>query len=137
MNARCFSILFADKVFREDNGKHGVIGIFSAFNFPSMPAGVPVWFVYVAMGDVEPGKHEFTVNLVRDSATEVVWASSGELTIDERGFGDIEIVLPVVGCAFKKCRKSYSYREPGRLSGGLADHQGRRDSGRERISAAG
>ena len=102
MDARCYAILFADKAITEDNGKKGLIGIFGGFNFPAFPAGVPFWFVYVALDHVPPGKHEFSVNLVRDEATQVVWASGGEIEIKEESHRHIEIVLPVVNCMFTK-----------------------------------
>ena len=35
------ALLFADKIITEDNGKKGLIGVFSAFNFPSFPATAP------------------------------------------------------------------------------------------------
>jgi hypothetical protein len=58
MDAQCYSILFADRAITENNGKKGLIGIFSAFNFPQFPAGVPSWFIYIALEMVPPWKHE-------------------------------------------------------------------------------
>ncbi len=102
MEARCYSILFADRAITEDNGKKGLIGIFSGFNFPKFPAGVPLWFAYIALDNVPAGRHEFSVNLVRDEATQVVWASGGEVELKDDVIRQIEIVLPVLNCLFQK-----------------------------------
>ena len=102
MSIYCYSFIFADKVITEDNGKKALIGVFRVFNLPVFPIPSPTWFVYVGLEQIPPGSHDFSINLVRDDATQVVWAVSGEMNIDDKSNGAIEIVLPVINCIFHK-----------------------------------
>ena len=100
MDAKCYSLLFADRVIQENNGKKGLIGVFSNFNFPKFPAGVPQWFIYIGLTNLH-GKHTFSLNLVHDDDQLVVLPVGGELEIPDDSPGT-EIVLPVQGLAFPK-----------------------------------
>ena len=100
MEAICYSLLFADKVFTEDNGKKGIIGVFGAFNFPKFPAITPPWFIYAGLANIS-GKHEFSINLVRDEAQQVVLPISGEIEIPENS-KEVEIVIPISNLTFQK-----------------------------------
>jgi len=100
METSCFALLFADRVITEDNGKKGVIGVFSAFHFPQFPAVAPSWFIYAAFSNLV-GKHEFSLNLVRDDAQQVVLPIAGEVDVPAAG-NDIELVIPVSNLTFQK-----------------------------------
>lgn len=88
MEAVCFALLFADRVITENNGKKGLIGVFSNFNFSRFPAMEPPWFIFAALANLE-GKHEFSINLVRDDAQQVVLPIAGEIDVQDNG-KDIE-----------------------------------------------
>ena len=100
MQCVCYSLLFADKVITEDNGKKGLIGIFGNFNFPSFPAISPPWFIYAAVSNLT-GRHEFSINLVRDEAQHVVLPIAGEIEFPEKG-GDVELIFPIGNLTFQK-----------------------------------
>lgn len=100
MDAQCYALLFADKIIEEKNGKKGIIGVFSNFNFPKFPAGVPEWFIYVAFSNIT-GKHTFSLNLVHDDDQLVILPIGGEFEIPE-GSPGTEVVFPVRGLVFPK-----------------------------------
>lgn len=100
MEPECYALLFADRVITEDNGKKGLIGVFSAFNFPSFPAPSPPWFIYIAATNLS-GKHDFSVNLVRDESMQVLMPISGEINAQENN-GNIEMIFPVMNLVFPK-----------------------------------
>ncbi|MEI8095945.1 MAG: hypothetical protein WCG80_17175 [Spirochaetales bacterium] len=90
--AICYSLLFADRVIREDNGKTGIIGSFSQFNFPSFPAPITFpWVVFFAIANLR-GKHTISMNLVHDDTQSVVFPISME--IDAPGDVNLEITIP-------------------------------------------
>ncbi len=90
------AFLTADKIIREDNGKHTLVGIFSnisvAEEFPS--TGIPPWFIYIAIVNVSKGKTNVSVNLVHDGTKVVLFSGGGEITANESG-RSVEMVLPV------------------------------------------
>lgn len=100
MDAQCNALLFADKIIEEKNGKKGIIGVFSNFNFPNFPAGVPEWFIYVAFSNIT-GKHTFSLNLAHDDDQLVILPIGGEFEIPE-GSPGTEVVFPVRGLVFPK-----------------------------------
>lgn len=100
MSAVCYAILFADRIITENNGKKGLIGVFSQFNFPRFPAIAPPWYIYVAVTNIS-GKHEFSLNLVRDEAQHVVLPIAGEIEIPNTE-NDTEIIIPVFNLTFQK-----------------------------------
>jgi len=94
------AILTADKVIREDNGKFGIIGIFSSFTFPGFPAVAPPWFIFVAVSNIR-GEHEFSFNLVEKSSTVVVLSVGGKMEIKDPA-DELPIVIPVSNVTFPK-----------------------------------
>ena len=92
------ALLTADKVIKEDNGKHAVIGIFDRFNVISFPATIPPWAVYVSVANLSEGKHTFTINLVHDKTTAVVLSLAGDINIKEGS--SIEMGIPVMVTPF-------------------------------------
>jgi len=100
MEAICFSLLFADHVITEDNGKKGILGVFGAFNFPRFPAIAAPWVIYAGVANLK-GRHEFSFNLVRDEAQQVILPIAGEIEIPDDD-KDVEIVIPVINCTFTK-----------------------------------
>lgn len=98
----CEAILFADKAIQENTGKWGLIGIFDRFNLPQFPTPpLPVWFVYLAITEIEQGKHEFALNLLRESENQVIAPINGEMEVRNPG-GRITLVLPIPGVSFPK-----------------------------------
>ncbi len=88
------ALLTADKVIKEDNGKHAVIGIFDRFNVTSFPATIPPWAVYVSVENLSTGKHTFTINLVHDETTAVALSLAGEIDLKEGSA--VEMGIPVM-----------------------------------------
>lgn len=88
------AFLFADRIITENNGKKGLIGVFTCFNFPGFPIQAPPWFVFVAMDNIPEGKHGFTINIVRNENKQVVFSASGEFST--RGPSDgAELSFPI------------------------------------------
>ena len=78
----CDAMLFADRAIQEKNGKWGLIGIFNRFTFKEFPTPpMHLWFVFIVLREVEAGTHEFAVNLIRESANQVVRPINGELKV--------------------------------------------------------
>jgi len=100
MEINCHALLFSDYVITEKNGKNGLIGLFGAFNFPQFPVQAPRWFIYAYLSNIT-GKHEFSINLVRDESQHVVFPLGGELEISGEG-NEIELVLQVPPLIFPK-----------------------------------
>lgn len=94
MDTNVHALLFADRIITEDNGKKGLIGVFTQFNFPQFPAQAAPWSVYVSMDNVSAGEHEFTINIVRESSKQVVFSASGSFE-HEVGQSGVELALPI------------------------------------------
>jgi hypothetical protein len=71
---QCLAVLSADRVWREDNGKIGMAGIFEHFNLTKFPAQVFPFFLYVRLSNVPAGKHELVTNVIEKNS-KVVAAS--------------------------------------------------------------
>ena len=93
------ALLTADRVIKEDNGKHSVIGIFDRFGVPSFPATLPPWGIYVALTNLSMGDHKFAINLVHDATSSAVLGIAGDMAIKGPGSG-IEVALPVLSSTF-------------------------------------
>jgi hypothetical protein len=89
----CYSILFADRIIREDNGKIGLVGIFEQFMAPSLPFAPLPWGIYIAIDNVDPGKHILTANLAQDETQSVLFPVT--LNLEQHGPGPIQIPLAV------------------------------------------
>jgi hypothetical protein len=100
MGGKCNSLLMADRVIREDNGKRGIIGSFNTFNFPVFPSTAPPFFVYANLEDFE-GKHEFSVTVAREGAELVVFSAGGEIQFEDEN-REAELLIPAFGVTFPK-----------------------------------
>ena len=69
---QCLTILSADRTWREDNGKLGMVGIFDQFHLPSYPAQVLPFGLYVRLGNVPAGHHELVTNVINEKNHAVV-----------------------------------------------------------------
>ena len=101
MEPQCYALLFADRVIEERNGKKGLIGVFTEFNFPRFPAEVPQWFIYAALDNIGSGKHSFSMNLVLDEERIVVIPIHGEFEVVEDKDG-AEFAFPITQLGFPK-----------------------------------
>jgi hypothetical protein len=100
MEGACYALLFADRIITEINGKKGLIGVFSDFHFPAFPAIAPPWFIYAAVSNLT-GRHEFSINLVRDESQQVVLPIAGEVNFPEPG-RNVELIFPIGNLTFQK-----------------------------------
>ena len=89
----CHALLMADRVIVENTGKKGLIGVFGRFNFPDFPVVAPQWFIYALITNIA-GKHEFSLNLVRDETQAVILPIAGEIDIPNED-AEVELVLPI------------------------------------------
>ena len=101
MTPQCYALLFADRVIEERNGKKGLIGVFTDFSFPKFPAGIPQWYIYAAIDNIEPGTHSFSMNLAHDPEEIVVIPIHGDFEVKEGKTG-AEFVFPITQLAFPK-----------------------------------
>lgn len=93
------ALLTADRIIKEDNGKHSLIGIFDRFGVASFPATLPPWGVYASIANLSNGKHKFAINLVHDQTSGAVLGMGGDIDVKESG-SSIEVSLPVQGATF-------------------------------------
>ena len=93
------ALLCCDRIITEDNGKKGLIGVFHSFQFPSVPAASPQWFIYCAAGSVTRGTHDFSIGITHGQSSDEVFSRRGEIRI-RREREDLELVVPVT-CTFK------------------------------------
>lgn len=91
--AVCLALLTADKVITENNGKKGIIGVFSNFNSHSVPVVFPPWYIYASVTNIK-GKYNFSINLIHDESSHVLVSQGGE--IDCREYKqNIDIILQI------------------------------------------
>lgn len=96
----CEAMLFADRAIQEKNGKHGLIGIFDRFTLPQFPTPpMPVFFLFIVLKELDEGRHEFAINLMRESHNQVVAPINGEMNVDDPGKG-VTMVFPIAGVVF-------------------------------------
>lgn len=93
------ALLCCDLIITENNGKKGLIGVFHSFQFPSVPAASPQWFIYCAGGSATRGTHEFSIGITHGQSSDEVFSRHGEFRI-QREREDLELVVPV-RCTFK------------------------------------
>lgn len=101
MSGVCFALLCADRIITEDNGKKGLIGVFSGFHFPRFPSIPTHWFIYAGLANLR-GEAKFSMNLVHDETQTVLLSLGGELKVHEQQDNDIEVVVPVVNLVFPR-----------------------------------
>ncbi len=101
MGGVCFALLCADRIITENNGKKGLIGVFSGFHFPLFPSIPTHWFIYAGLANLR-GENQFSINLVHDESQTVLLSLGGELKVHEQQENDIEVVVPVVNLVFPK-----------------------------------
>lgn len=82
-----------DRVIEEkDTGKKTLVGIFQNFHFQQLPARAPApWYLVAQVQNMEPGKHDVTINIVHDETTGVVFAAG--LEIPHEHPPDIDMVI--------------------------------------------
>ncbi|HUX22295.1 MAG TPA: hypothetical protein VMW69_13720 [Spirochaetia bacterium] len=101
MSGVCFALLCADRVITENNGKKGLIGVFSGFHFPQFPSLPTQWFIYAGLANL-PGENRFSINLVHDETQSVLLSLGGDLNVKEGEESDIELVVPVMNLVFQR-----------------------------------
>lgn len=92
------ALLLADRVVTEDNQKKGIIGTFTQFVTPRLPASFPPWFIYAAATNLV-GENSFSLKMVCDETGEPVFAAEGKLNVDNPR-KVVELVIPVVNVVF-------------------------------------
>jgi hypothetical protein len=100
------SFLIADSVFRQDNGKWCVIGIFDRIMVRSFPAWHHALGVFLELGDVPVGKHVVNIALIDSEDRQL--AMSPPLTIEVKdrlanigvGFQTYGLQIPQAGTYF-------------------------------------
>ena len=98
----CETLLFADRAIQEKNGKWGLIGIFDRFTFQNYPTPpLPPWFIFIVLKELTAGRHEFALNLMRESANQVIAPINGELEVGNPS-GGVTMVLPLQGVTFPR-----------------------------------
>ena len=75
------ALLCCDLIITENNGKKGLIGVFHSFQFPSVPAASPQWFIYCAGGSATRGTHEFSIGITHGQSSDEVFSRHGEFRI--------------------------------------------------------
>jgi len=95
------ALLCCERVITEHNGKKGLIGVFTQFNFPRVPAANLPWFVYAWVANLSAGSHTFTLNLVHDNTQAVVLSVGGDVEVKEVGV-DVDLAVPVGSVIFPK-----------------------------------
>ncbi|HUX11978.1 MAG TPA: hypothetical protein VMW87_03070 [Spirochaetia bacterium] len=95
-----YALLCADRVITENNGKKGVIGVFSGFQFPAFPSPPTHWFIYAGLANLG-AKQDFSLNLVHEESQHVLFSLGGDLNTAE-GNRDVELVVPVANLIFQK-----------------------------------
>jgi hypothetical protein len=84
-----YSLLCADRIITENNGKKGIIGVFSGFQFPSFPSPPTHWFIYAGLANLG-AKQDFSLNLVHEESQHVLFSLGGELNAgSQSGFSEI------------------------------------------------
>jgi len=94
------ALLLADKVITENNGKKGLIGVFSKFLFPKFPIVSPPWFIYASVTNLR-GHHDMSFNLVQTDSQAVIFSIGGSIDAKDPN-AVIEIVFPVINVRFPR-----------------------------------
>lgn len=92
------ALIFADKIITENNGKKGLIGVFTGLNPPNLPFTLPSWGLYISLTNIE-GEHTFSINLVHRDSGQNVLAMGGKLKSEKRQ-DIIEMPISIGGTVF-------------------------------------
>jgi hypothetical protein len=92
------ALLLADRVITEDNQKKGIIGTFTQFVTPRLPASFPPWFIYAAATNIV-GENPFSIRMVSDETGNPVFSAEGKLNVDNPR-KVVELVIPVANAIF-------------------------------------
>lgn len=95
-----YALLCADRVITENNGKKGLIGVFSGFQFPAFPSPPTHWFIYAGLANLH-GKQDFALNLVHEESQHVLFSVGGEISATT-GHQEVELVVPVANLVFQR-----------------------------------
>lgn len=93
------SLLFADRVITEENGKKAIIGTFNRFHSEKYPVLFPPWFIYAAVTNIE-GEHDFSLKLVNESNDKEVVSFSGQLKAQSH-MDVAEMIVQIVNAVFE------------------------------------
>lgn len=92
------ALLLADRVITEDNQKKGIIGTFTQFVTPRLPASFPPWFIYAAATNIV-GENAFVLKMASDETGDPVFSAEGKLNVDNPR-KVVELVIPVTNAIF-------------------------------------
>lgn len=93
----CLALLAADRVWKEDNGKLGMVGIFDSFTLERFPTQVAPFFLYVRLGNVPKGKNEININIVSGVSKLSIANMKIELDVQvDRSIVQLPIPLPML-----------------------------------------
>ena len=95
-----YALLCTDRVITENNGKKGLIGVFSGFQFPSFPSPPTQWFIYAGLANLTVSQ-AFSLNLVHEESQQVLLSIGGDIKAPE-GNREVELVVPVMNLVFQK-----------------------------------
>ena len=74
----CIALLFADRVIVENNGKKGIIGIFSKIFAQTFPVQTAPWGIYAAATNIV-GKHDFALTLTNMETNQDILPITGQM----------------------------------------------------------
>lgn len=99
----CTTLLAADRVIREDNGKFSIIGVFKNINLPQFPAVIAPWHVYAHVNGLpKTGNVAVTITIYNIETTLVVLSQNFDIPEDQRKGDDLDINLQVANVVFQK-----------------------------------
>lgn len=99
----CETLIVADRVIREDNGKFSIIGIFKNINLPQFPAVIAPWFVYAHINGLpNKGKVSVTITIYNIETTLVVLSQNFDIPEEQRKGDDLDINMQVTNAVFQK-----------------------------------
>jgi hypothetical protein len=94
-NITCLALLVADRVWIENNGKFGMVGIFDNFAIEKFPTQVSPFFLYVRLGNVPKGKSSIHFNIVFDSSNLLISNIKAEVDVQlDNSIVQLPVPLP-------------------------------------------
>lgn len=73
------SLLVADRILIETNGKKTLVSVFSKFFAQKLPVQFPSWSIYIAITNLA-GNYDFTVNLIHAETKENILPINGTIS---------------------------------------------------------